>query len=134
MSESPETLRAELIRRVRQWLDHFKAEEAAFASECSFEFTVNGVKQTGDPWDAIRLEELSTEELKQLDEVLPAIAAQRTFMMTPEFQRHLEHQCFAEYLKQRQGTALPDFESLYREREKLERKLRISLDRRQRGD
>lgn len=115
--------REALILRVRQWVEHFKAEAVEATAECKVEMTVDGVKQSGDPWDLVRPDDLTLEELQYLDAMFPRIAAHTTFMKTPEFRRHLEHQCFGEYLKERQGTQLLDFDKLYRERERLQRKL-----------
>ena len=127
MSNLPHNNREAILRRLRVWIDHFKADSAQYDAECIVTF--DGVPQTGDGWNEIRFDEMTMAELLAAEEEFKALAVRLAFMETSEFQLQMEHLCFAAHICARQGTHMPDFDAFYHEREELDRRFGGSPDR-----
>lgn len=121
MSDTSKIDRDALLSRLRELIAMKLFEYEDFVkSGCEFTATVDGIEMTGPPFDGLDLESLSNEELAILENGLREVAHFRVYSKTPKFRIELEHAAFAEYLKERQGTQLPDFKRFYREREQLD--------------
>jgi hypothetical protein len=79
--------------------------------------------EIGSSLEHVPYQNLPYSPLWMLSHYLSGLAERAAYEKTPRYQLELQHKQFTAQLQSRQGTKLPDFESFYKQREELNRRL-----------